>query len=192
MTRHVSNSTSLFARALVPGLLGALAGSCATGPSALGIETQVYPAGVIPGLHAQWGLSPNSALTARAAFNFTDRRDFGEFDDEEGGGVGGGVGYRRYLRDSREGWLWGGRIDVWALEIDWEDNGGTPEATSGTTDIVVLQPTAEVGYGMRLGDSKWRLEWTLGLGAEMNIDTDGEDVGEGAIALLGATLVHRL
>ncbi len=173
-------------------LLAALAGGCATGSPALGIETQVYPAGVIPGLHAQWELSPNEALTARLAHNFTDRRDFGEHDDEEGGGFGAGLGYRRYLGHSREGWLWGARIDVWDLEIDWEDGGGTPAASSGSTDILVLQPSAELGYGLRLGDSKWRLEWTLGLGAEINIDSDGEDVGEGAILLLGATLVRGL
>jgi len=30
---------------------------------------------------------------------------------------------------------------------------------------------------------------TLGVGAEINVDTDGEDVGEGGIMLLGATIV---
>ena len=76
--------------------------------------------------------------------------------------------------------------DVWDLEIDWED----PGPVTGSTDVIVVQPTAEVGYGFRLGEDGWRVELTFGLGAEINVDTDGDDVGEGAIALLGVTLLH--
>lgn len=164
--------------------------ACASRPPAPGFEVQAYPAGVIPGVHAQWELDESSALTARVAGNFTDRQDFGEHDDERGGGFGAGLGYRRYLGSSREGWLWGARVDLWRLGIDWVDDPGTALRRSGSTDITVLQPSFELGYGMRLGESDWRVEWTLGLGAEINIDTDGEDVGEGAILLLGATLVR--
>lgn len=32
-----------------------------------------------------------------------------------------------------------------------------------------------------------RFETTLGLGMEINVDTDGEEVGEGAIVLFGLT-----
>lgn len=163
-----------------------LTASCATGPAAVGVELQAYPAGLIPGLHVQTPLDELSSLTFRAAANLTDRQDFGEFDNEEGDGFGGGIGYRRYLERGREGWLFGGRVDLWDLEIDWED----PGPVTGTTDILVLQPTAEVGYGFRLGEDGWRIELTLGLGAEINIDTDGEDVGEGAILLLGITALH--
>ena len=169
-------------------LASGLTAGCASQRPEYGVEVQAYPAGVIPGLHVQLPQDELSAITLRAAHNFSDREDYGEFDDEEGGGFGGGVGYRRYLEPGREGWLWGGRVDVWALEIDWEDQGGTPMATSGTTDIVVLQPTVEGGYGFRLSEGL-RLEATLGLGAEINVDTDGEDVGEGAILLLGLTLL---
>ncbi len=164
--------------------------SCSTYPAEVGAELSGYPAGVIAGFHAQTPLDEHASLTYRVAHNFTSRGDFGEHDDEEGGGFGGGFGYRRFLNEGRAGWLWGGRIDLWDLEIDWEDGGGTPAAVSGTTDVLVLQPTAEVGYGFRFGEEGWRLELTLGLGAEINIDTDGEDVGEGAILLLGATLLH--
>ena len=107
------------------------------GPLRLGVEVQAYPAGVIPGVHARWAIDRSSALTARVAANITDRGDFGEFEDESGEGFGAGVGYRSALEGSLagDGWLWGARVDLWSLEIDWEDPGRT-----GTTDILVLQP----------------------------------------------------
>ena len=152
-----------------------------------GAELQVYPAGLIATAHARRELDERDSVFLRAGYNFTDRQDFGEHDDEEGGGPGFGVGWRRNLSpDADQGWLFGGRVDLFFLEIDWMDD---PPATpaSGTTDIVVLQPAVEGGYGWNL--SGGRLELTATLGAEVNVDTDGSDVGEGAIGLLGVTYV---
>ena len=153
-----------------------------------GVELQAYPAGVISGLHAEYPLTERDVLTARLAWNATDRRDFGEHDDERGGGPGGGLGWRRFLGPERSGWLLGGRVDLWSLAIDWEDD--APTARSGTTDVLVLQPSLEAGYRWRLGRSRWCIDLTGSLGVELNLDTDGEDVGEGAIGLLGATLTY--
>ena len=154
----------------------------------LGLELQAYPAGVITGLHVQRSLGERDVLTFRAAWNATDRQDFGEHDDESGGGFGGGVGYRRWLESDREGWMWGGRIDLWDLEVDWEDD--APSASKGTTDVLVLQPTIEGGYSFGLGESAWRCDVVAAFGFEINVDSDGEDVGEGPIGLLGVTFVR--
>ncbi len=154
----------------------------------MGPELQLYPAGWIVGLRAEQPVGQQGALNARLAWNFTDRGDFGEHDEEEGDGPGGGVGYRHYFDADRTGWLLGARLDLWALDIDWEDDpgGGTPRR-QGSTDVLVLQPTVEGGWAKRLG-RQLVLDLTLALGAEINVDTDGEDVGEGAIALLGVAL----
>jgi len=158
---------------------------------AVGPEVQVYPAGVIVAAHGQIGITKRDVLTLRAGYNFTDRRDFGERDDEEGGGPGVGVGVRHFFRDDRSGWLVGGRVDLWSMEIDWHDDirgGGRRE---GDTDILVLQPTLEGGYRFRLGPSLG-LDLTGAAGFEINVDEDGEDVGDGGIMLIGATLVFDL
>ncbi|QDU83822.1 hypothetical protein Pla163_09230 [Planctomycetes bacterium Pla163] len=162
---------------------------------ALGAEVQMYPAGVIAGLHARTEVGAGEFITARIAANVTDRRDFGERDDEEGAGWGGGLGYRRYFdqtvtgrEDSGSGWLWGARVDLWELEIDWIDGPGTPGETRGSTDVLVLQPTVEIGYGFDLS-SGWRGEIVLAAGLEINLDEDGREVGEGPIGLIGFTLV---
>lgn len=187
-----SSPTELRAEALAEPHLFDLATGQSVLPSsardfALGVEVQAYPAGVIPGLHAEWRLSERSVLTARLAANVTDRRDWGEQDDEEGDGFGGGVGYRYFFGDDLDGWLVGARVDLWDLEIDWRDDN---PAAEGTTDLIVLQPTVEAGYAWRLPDSRWRIDATVSLGAEINVDEDGRDVGEGAIVLGGLTATY--
>lgn len=167
--------------------LAALAGaSCTTAAGdRIGAEIQAYPAGVIPGLHARHLVNDGAdAITLRIAANITERGDFGEHEDESGSGFGLGAGWRHAVNGTLEtdGWLYGARLDVWSLDIDWED----PGPRTGSTDILVVQPTVEVGYGWSFADGG-RLELTAGLGAEINVDTDGEDVGEGAIGLIGLT-----
>ena len=54
----------------------------------------------------------------------------------------------------------------------------------------MLQPAIEGGYGWNVGSG--RVELTATVGAEINIHTNGEDVGEGAIGLLGVTyMINR-
>jgi hypothetical protein len=57
--------------------------------------------------------------------------------------------------------------------------------------VLVLQPTVVGGYRWRLGDSSWNIELSAALGAEINVVSAGEDVGEGAIGLLGIGLAYR-
>jgi len=174
-----SSPASLGFAALVLG-----AGACASPPAPwlVGGEVQAYPAGVITALHAQREASEHGAWTLRAGYNVTDRDDYGEHDDEHGGGPGVGVGYRYALAPRAEdGWLVGARADLWYLDIDWKDNPGD----SGSTDVLVLQPTVEAGYGWWFAAG--RLELTVAAGAEINVHEDGEDVGQGAIGLIGVT-----
>jgi hypothetical protein len=165
-------------------------------PWSFGAGLQGYPAGAILTAQSRYRLSERGELGLRAGYNFTDRGDFGEHDDEEGGGPGVGVAYRHHFAPldedglNQDGWIAGANLDLWYLEIDWEDDPSptAPLGREGSTDVLVLQPTAELGYAWRLGSGtlrRGRLELTLALGAEINADTDGEDVGEGAIALLG-------
>lgn len=54
----------------------------------------------------------------------------------------------------------------------------------------VLQATFDAGYRWDRGSVL--IDVTASLGAEINFDTVGEDVGEGAIFLLGVTLTRPL
>ena len=53
----------------------------------------------------------------------------------------------------------------------------------------MLQPTVEGGYAFWLGED-WKLNVFGAFGAEINVKTDGEDVGEGAIGILGVSVVY--
>lgn len=159
-------------------------------PVRAGVEVQAYPAGVILALQGRRALTESDDLLFRVGYNATRRRDFGKHDDERGGGPGVGVGWRRsFSPRGEDGWLSGARLDLWSLGIDWKDDPSStfPAGRKGESDVLVLQPTAELGYGWSVGPG--RIELVLALGLEINVRTSGEAVGEGPIGLLGLTWI---
>ena len=152
----------------------------ATAQSAAGLNLQAYPAGLIGQVrytHAR----AHQSLGFHAGVNLTNRRDWGKHDDETGGGYGAGTVWRFYPGATPAGFFAGIQADLWWMEIDWTEHAGT----SGTTEITVLQPTVQLGYAYQQPQGPWRFEATLSLGAEINVKTGGEPVGEGAIFLAG-------
>jgi hypothetical protein len=141
----------------------------------LGAEIRVYPAGLMPSIRAEFDLGTGGLLLGQIGYNATDRRDWGEHQDESGGGFGLGAGWLHPLSGR---WIAGVRVDYWWLAIDWTDPG-----REGSSDVGVLQPTVNAGYRWPAGN--WDLEATLAIGGEFNVRTDGEDVGEGWIVLAG-------
>lgn len=154
-----------------------------------GAEIHAYPAGLILGVRGEIGISYSDALVLRMGYNVARRGDFGEHDDERGGGPGFGIGYHRHLDAFFPGLVAGLKSDLWFMDIDWQDEGPLRE---GTTEIVVLQPAAEVGYDLFRGRSGWQLFPSVSFGYEINVNTDGEPVGEGAILMGGLTATFRL
>lgn len=154
----------------------------------LGIKTQAYPAGIIVSGQYAVMLPGRHALRMYLGYNFTDRRDFGKHENEQGGGPGGGVAWRYYFNNAYQGLFVGIRTDLWSMDIDWRHE---PE-TRGTTKILVLQPSAQAGYAWPIIRHRLIVEPTVALGAEINVVTDGESVGEGAILLLGLGISYRL
>lgn len=151
----------------------------------LGLELRAYPAGLIPAARGDWSVGSGLTLTASAGYNFTDRRSWGEHDQENGDGPGAGLGISRSFRPDQRGWLLGVRAEFWTLGIDWRDPGGR----RGSTRVWVVQPTARVGHIWGWTGSRLRLEAAASLGAEINVRTRGEAVGQGAILLLGVSLL---
>lgn len=153
----------------------------------LGISVQVYPAGVIPTINYQQFLSEKTSLVYRLGANITDRQDFSDQNDnEEGAGFGGSVGYFKHFASKKGEFVVGFNTDLWNLWIDWEDNINTPNPTSGTTYIFVVQPWLEAGYFYNLKNSKSQIGATVGFGREINVITSGDDVAQdfiGSISL---------
>ncbi len=170
-----------------------LATGTVAGEREIGVEVQAYPTGVVAAVDAKVPLKKDGRfLTFRVGYNDVDRDDNGERDDEKGGGPGISAGWQRMFSAENRGWFAGVRADLWFLEIDWIDQPGMPGQTSGTTDVIVLQPTGRIGYRLPFGEERnWSFEPAASLGVEWNIDTSGADVGQGAILLLGFGISRR-
>lgn len=163
-----------------------------------GIETQVYPAGIIPGIRFDLGISEHLNLISKVGYNVTNRRDWGKHDREEGGGLGLSLGLERsgFLAEKLFISI---RADLWFMEIDWEENETIcpivapciEVATPGQTNITVLQPTIGLGYMLPISE-KYFVKPSLSFGYEINVETDGEPVGEGAILLAGIQVGLKL
>jgi hypothetical protein len=159
----------------------------------LGFEAQWYPAGYQLMLTHELGISEKDAFHVKLGYNIARRQDFSPYNDlENGGGWGFTLGYRHYFSEAVSGFYVGGRVDLWWLTIDWEDGLNNPSPTMGTTNITVLQPTGEVGYLYNIPDSPLSIGINAAAGWEINVVTDGEEVGQGAIGLLGLRLRYRL
>lgn len=153
----------------------------------LGFEFQAYPTGLIPGFRLELPVCQRHSATFRLGYNHIRHGDAGKHDDERGHGWGGTLGLKRYFSEGRKGWFAGVRTDVWFSRIHWTDHPGRPEEATGTTKIVVFQPTFEAGYCLRK-TAAYFLAPALALGMEWNVKTIGSPTGEGPILLAGFTL----
>jgi len=154
----------------------------------IGLELQAYPAGLMPGIVFEKRQSFRHAFHLRAGLNFADRHDWGKHDDETGWGYGGTLGYRYYFKTWNQEFSVGPRIDIWKMTIDWVGSNATGiPNTTGSTDITVFQPTLEVAWWLPLKDSGYSIGVSVTNGFEINVKTNGEEVGEGLISLIGIT-----
>lgn len=162
-----------------------------------GFDFMAYPAGQIYGLRAEFENRSGWELNLRLGYNRAFRKNFsGLNDDEQGGGFGISVGTRHYIYDLGFGGdhltctpFAGARVDLWRLNIFWKDFDNNPP--SGTTHIGVLQPTFDVGLLFKVYN-KWHVSVYGGFGQEINIVTQGKQVGQGGLWLGGITLCRNL
>lgn len=157
----------------------------------LTFETQVYPTGVIPGIRWSKAINNSDRILLRLGYNWFRHRDLGVHDDERGGGFGATLGYIKYFNDQQLGWHGAIKNDIWFNNVDWTDDvPASVSMISGETSIVVLQPTAELGYTFLLKDN---IVFTpaIAFGFEWNVKTKGEPTGEGPILLIGVQIGKR-
>lgn len=156
----------------------------------LGLELQFYPAGFITSVRAMHQLRQKSALMMRIGYNNAQRQDFGEHNDEQGGGPGMSLGYRYYLSDNDlSRFFVAARLGIWFMNINWKDERMGVEET-GSTFIGVLQPTFAGGY-QHVTKNKWSFGLSAAFGIEWNVISNGENVGQGGISILFISLSKR-
>lgn len=156
-----------------------------------GIAFQAYPTGIIPGLQVELTNGQKSAYILRVGYNLVRHRDLGKQDDERGGGVGFSLGYKRYFKPDFKKLFLAVKSDLWFNTVEWKNAIDMADESKGKTKVTVLQPTIEAGYAFELAKGTAIFAPTIALGAEINIKTKGEPVGEGLILLLGVNLMKR-
>ena len=157
----------------------------------IGPEIQVYPTGVIPGLRIEKDINDRSAINFRLGYQWIRHRDLGVHEDERGSGYGFSLGYRKRFTENKKGFSLIVRTDIWWNDIDWKDKIDTAEEINGNTDILVLQPTLVLEDVFTLGENLLLIP-SIGVGYEWNARTDGEPTGEGAILLIGISVMKEL
>ena len=161
--------------------------------SEFGLELQAYPAGFIPSLFLTIPQSYTWSWNFRLGLNLTDRKDFSPVNDhEEGKGYGGSVGIQKHVMVNKGEFRFGLNTDIWKMNINWENDQNLPSATSGKTDIVILQPWLHGKYLYPLRSTRFALSAGIGLGREINIVTKGKEVAQGWMGSLLLDVVFRM
>lgn len=157
----------------------------------LGLEFQAYPTGILPGVRIEKNFGQRHAAHLRLGANIFDHRHLGKHHTEVGNGFGFTMGYKRYFAENHERFFIGLRNDVWFNEVKWEKDKlpKPPIQMTGLTKITVIQPTLEGGF--TFVKNQFFLAPTFAFGFEINVKTDGEPTGEGAILLLGVGAGYR-
>jgi len=147
----------------------------------VGAETQWNSSGGYTGvMHIAFNGVVHSGFQVRAGYNFVDRKNWGDKHAvENGGGPGGGIGYRYYFPFRPHQFFLGIRSDIWRLKIDWSD-----ALLAGTTKTWTLHPAAEAGYMFLINDMVF-ITPAVSAGYISNLSTDGADIGEGFIFSAG-------
>ncbi len=157
--------------------------------SSFGIEFQAYLAGIMPGIVFEKKFSQRHGWHARIGANLADRHDWGKHDDETGSGYGATLGYRYYFETFNQNFSVGPRIDFWQMKIDWVGSNliTITNTMTGTSDISIFQPTLELAWWLPFKKGAYEIGVSITNGFEINVKTEGEDVGEGLISLIGIT-----
>ena len=159
----------------------------------IGTELQWYPAGWITGIVGNYFITPKHIINVRAAVNIANRHNWsGLNDDERGTGYGASIGYRYKLHADKSSIFIGTRGDLFRTKINWRNKINTPQETSGSTIIIVYQPSLETGYWFLSKNKKWSFVAAGGIGQEINIKTKGRAVGQGGMWLLSGSVYYNL
>lgn len=159
----------------------------------IGAEVQWYPAGWLIGPTISCAVGPKHIIFLKTGINLANRHNWsGLNDDERGRGFGGSTGYRYLFKSDKSSLFVGARIELWDTKIKWKNDIGLPQETSGTTKILILQPSLELGYWAKFNKSRWSALIVGGVGQEINIKTVGKEVGQGGMWLLGISAHYSL
>jgi hypothetical protein len=149
-----------------------------------GLEVRQYLVGTISEVVGRIAVTQKTEVDLGGGVDVAYHGRQGVQDRENGFGYGVSGGVRLYLVNPL---FFGIRTDVWRTTIDWTNHSNSNLPPSGTSRLIVLQPTVEVGSNFQFGNL-W-FSPALSFGAEINTFVNGAPTGQGLILLLGLTML---
>ena len=152
----------------------------------IGAQFQWYPSGTITSLHAAFNSKMHHSVLVQFGYNKSNRKDKGEKEIETGSGWGGALGYRYYFKPFPHKLFIGAKADIYKMEINWADGILTGQSRTWT-----VQPVLEIGYTLVINDQGFITPF-IANGAQINVKTEGDKVGQGFVTLVGISAGFRL
>ena len=166
----------------------------------VGAEVQVHTNGLIYSLRGGIEVAPQQEVSVRVGYYTDIQDDTDNHLKEKTLGYGAGLGYRYYTDDKLGGFFAGVRTDVWFREVEWRGLericGTAPPCgdrkITGDTDLIMLQPSLEVGYNLFGGRSSFMVAPVISAGWQFELEEKGVEVetGEGLLFTAGLNLVY--
>ena len=157
-----------------------------------GGDLQAYPTGIVLNARYEQAIKWNHGINFNIGYNRFSHPRWGVHDVEHGGGPGVSVGYRYYIRWGLKRYFVGGNVGLWYNRAQWKDNEDTPKETSGNSNLLTLHYIAETGYCWIIKNLPFGIAPYFAIGAKRNVKTDGDDIREGVLFILGINLNFRI
>ena len=152
----------------------------------IGAQFQYHLYGTVTSLHAAFNSKIHHSILVQFSYNKANRKDNGEKDIETGSGWGGALGYRYYFRPHPHKLFLGVKADIFKMKIDWVDG-----IFTGQTRTWTLQPSLELGYTFVVNDQGFITPF-IANGVQINVQTEGDKVGQGFVPIIGISAGFRL
>ena len=145
----------------------------------VGAEFNHYSGGNIYNLHLAFNAKLHSSILIRIGYNSVNENYSDDYQNEKGGGVTGGIGYRYYFRLKPYGFFVGARAEVWNLDIDWSKS-----LVTGNTKSTFFTPAFETGY-MLVARDWFFFTPSVSAGTRINIKSDAGSLKDGLVVFYG-------
>ena len=148
-----------------------------------GAEFNHYSGGNIYSLHLAFNAKLHSSFIIRIGYNVVNESYSGNYQNEKGGGITAGIGYRYYLRYKPSGFFIGARAEYWNTSIDWTKN---PLLIAGNTKSTFFVPAVETGY-MLVANDRFFLTPSVSVGSRVNLKSDVVPLKDGLVVYYGVS-----
>jgi len=152
----------------------------------VGAEFNHYSGGNIYSLHLAFNAKIHSSFIIRVGYNAVNENYSDNYQNEKGGGIAGGIGYRYYLSYKPHRFFIGARAEIWNMNVDW-----TKSLIAGNTKSTFLTPAVETGYMFVVRDWFYFTP-SVSVGSRINLKSDVGSLKDGLVVFYGLSAGFKI